>query len=126
MSQGQLDLPIVFRKGISHLSNILYQGFFSYERLSLESQASIISLLETKIQKSIQTLVNPTWRLIVQEEMGALGRNDTWEILKLLKGKRTVGFKWIFAVKYNVDRIINRYKARFVAIVCTQTYGTDY
>ena len=42
------------------------------------------------------------------------------------KGKMQVGCKWVFAVKYKLDGSIERYKARLVAKVFTQTYGIDY
>ncbi|CAJ2644587.1 unnamed protein product [Trifolium pratense] len=41
-------------------------------------------------------------------------------------GKKTVGCKWMFTVKYNSDESIERYKARLVAKGFTQTYGIDY
>ena len=42
------------------------------------------------------------------------------------KGKRIVGCKWIFSIKYHADGTIERYKARLVAKGYTQTYGVDY
>nr|GEY64037.1 putative RNA-directed DNA polymerase [Tanacetum cinerariifolium] len=42
------------------------------------------------------------------------------------KGKKPVGCRWIFTVKYKPDGKIDRYKARLVAKGYTQTYGIDY
>ena len=44
----------------------------------------------------------------------------------LSKGKKTVGCKWFFTIKYHADGTIERYKARLVAKGYTQTYGIDY
>jgi len=33
--------------------------------------------------------------------MKALEKNKTWSVMKLPDGKRTVGCKWVFTVKYN-------------------------
>jgi len=55
-----------------------------------------------------------------------LAKNNTWEITTLPKGKRPVGCKWIFTIKYNADGSINRYKAKLVAKGFTQSYGVDY
>ncbi|CAJ2662733.1 unnamed protein product [Trifolium pratense] len=62
----------------------------------------------------------------VLEEMKALEKNKTWSIMTLPDGKKTVGCKWVFTVKYNSDGSIERYKARLVAKGFTQTYGIDY
>ena len=42
------------------------------------------------------------------------------------KEKTVVGCKWLFTVKYKSDGTIERYKARLVAKVYTQTYKIDY
>ena len=47
--------------------------------------------------------------------MKALKKNDTWEIVELLRDKMIVGCKWVFMVKYQADGSIDRYKARLVA-----------
>ena len=41
-------------------------------------------------------------------------------------GKKTVGCKWVFIIKFKVEGKIERYKARLVAKGYTQTYGLDY
>jgi len=42
------------------------------------------------------------------EEMRALEKNNTWNVMTLLVGKRTVGSKWVFTVKYNSDGLVER------------------
>ena len=58
--------------------------------------------------------------------MKALKKNETWDLTLLPEGKRSVGSKWVFTIKYNVDGSVERYKARLVARGFTQTYGLDY
>ena len=60
------------------------------------------------------------------EEMNALKKNCTWELAELPRGKKTVGCKWVFTVKYKADGTIEWYKARLVAKGFTPTYGVDY
>ena len=49
------------------------------------------------------------------EEMIALEKNNTWEVTKLSEGKKAMGSKWVFTIKYRSDGKIDRYKARLVA-----------
>lgn len=58
--------------------------------------------------------------------MQALERNKTWELIDLLEGKKLVGCKWVFTVKYQSDGSVERYKARLVAKGYTQSYNIDY
>ena len=46
--------------------------------------------------------------------------------MSLHNNKEAVGFRWIFTIKYNSDRTIEKYKVRLVAKGFTQTYGIDY
>lgn len=62
----------------------------------------------------------------MEEEMKVLEGNKTWKLVDLPKGKKLMSCKWVFAVKYKSDGIIERYKAGLVAKGYTQTFGVDY
>lgn len=46
-----------------------------------------------------EALDEPSWKLAVMEEMNALEKNGTWELVNLPRNKKTVGCKWVFTVK---------------------------
>jgi hypothetical protein len=62
----------------------------------------------------------------MQEELKALHKNKTWDLVKLPNEKKIVGCKWVFTIKHKADGSVERYKARHVAKGFTQTYGIDY
>lgn len=53
-------------------------------------------------------------------------KNKAWEMVDLPRGKKTVGCKWVFTIKYRYDESLERYKARLVAKGFIQTYGIDH
>jgi len=73
-----------------------------------------------------EALADHKWLVAIEEEMEALNRNRTWDLVPLPAGKKTVGCKWVFSIKHKADGSIERYKARLVAKGYTQTYGIDY
>ncbi|MCO5563024.1 hypothetical protein L7F22_016660 [Adiantum nelumboides] len=60
------------------------------------------------------------------KKMVALDVNDTWKLVPLPEGKKSIGCKWVYKVKHNADGSISKYKARLVAKGYAQTYGIDY
>lgn len=60
------------------------------------------------------------------EEERTLERNKTWELVDLFKGKKLVGCKWVFTIKYKPGGVVERYKAIMVEKGYTQSYGIDY
>ena len=56
------------------------------------------------------------WKLAMEEEMKSLHQNQTWELVKLPKGKRAIGNKWVYTKKQgSLNQSTPRYKARLVA-----------
>jgi hypothetical protein len=101
--------------------------FVSYERCS-PSFKSFICSLDSKSAPTDwrEAIMDPKWKAAMLEEMEALEKNNTWEVVELPKGKEPVGCKWVYTIKQNPDGKVDRYKARLVAKGYTQTYGVDY
>ena len=60
------------------------------------------------------------------DEMQALDDNGTWDLVSLPTGKKAIGYRWVFAIKFNYDGSVARLKARLVTKGYAQTYGVDY
>ena len=59
-------------------------------------------------------------------EIKALEANNTWTFTSLPPGKKPIGCKWVYWVKYKLDGSVERYKTRLVAKGFTQKKGLDY
>nr|CAN68502.1 hypothetical protein VITISV_015736 [Vitis vinifera] len=93
-----------------------------------ESNKPFVNQLSTVvIPNSVQeVLTDPRWKAAMNEEMKSFQKNETWELVECLSGKKPVGCRWIYIVKYKADDSIERFKSRLVAKGYTQTYGIDY
>ena len=70
--------------------------------------------------------IDPLWQIAMKDELDALYKNHTWDLVTLLPGKSVVGCKWIYKIKIHSNRSIKRYKTRLVAKGFTEEYGIDY
>ena len=66
------------------------------------------------------------WKEAMEKEMESPHKNDVWDLVKLPKGKKAVGSKWVFKLKVGPDGMVHKHKARFVAQGFSQKYGLDY
>ncbi|KAM2568815.1 hypothetical protein TB2_009006 [Malus domestica] len=60
------------------------------------------------------------------DELHALEQNKTWSLVQLPPGKKVVGSRWIYKIKFKYDGSIERHKARLVARGFTQTFRVNY
>ena len=54
------------------------------------------------------------WMTAMHEEMEALQRNKTWELVQLPKGRKAIGNKWVYKIKRDGNDQVERYRARLV------------
>ncbi|XP_058006046.1 retrovirus-related Pol polyprotein from transposon RE2 [Hevea brasiliensis] len=126
-SNNGLDIPIALRKGVRTCTKHPISNFNSYDSLSPSYRAFLLSVFSVSIpQDWKKACLDPKWKAAMVEEMKALAKNETWELVTFPMGKKSVGCKWVFIVKHKADGSIERYKARLVAKGFTQTYGVDY
>ncbi|KAK4254159.1 hypothetical protein QN277_020331 [Acacia crassicarpa] len=124
---SDLDLPIAVRKKPRSCTRYPIENHVSYKALSSKYKAFISHLGSIRVPDTIdEAMATHEWRQAVMEEMEALKRNKTWNVVDLPQGKKPVGCKWVFTPKYKADGTLEKYKARLVAKGFTQIYGEDY
>nr|CAD1840715.1 unnamed protein product [Ananas comosus var. bracteatus] len=119
--------PIRYEPDLKSKAKYPIGNHVSSHKLSRSYAFFVSQLSAVSIPSNLQeALADSRWTQAMEEEMAALKRNTTWELVPLPTGKKSVGCRWIFTVKYKADGTIERYKARLVAKGYTQSYGLDY
>ncbi|GJU45696.1 retrotransposon protein, putative, ty1-copia subclass [Tanacetum coccineum] len=66
------------------------------------------------------------WLDAMNVKMQSMKHNDVWDLVDLPPNGKTVGSKWLFKKKTDMDGAVHTFKARLVAKGFTQTYRVDY
>ncbi|GJR28207.1 retrotransposon protein, putative, ty1-copia subclass [Tanacetum coccineum] len=95
-----------------------YAEFLEKNILSQEVSERARELEEIQDERS--------WLDAMNAEMQSMKDNQVWRLVDLPPDGKTVGSKWLFKKKTDMDGNVHTYKARLVAKRFTQTYGVDY
>ncbi|XP_076888468.1 uncharacterized protein LOC143538913 isoform X1 [Bidens hawaiensis] len=90
----------------------------NYSNLSTKNLC-FTSLLDKKSEPKsyLEAATDPNWVAAMNNEIEALNRNHTWDLVELPPTRKTIGCKWIFKIKYKSNGEVERFKARLVARV---------
>ena len=106
---------IAVSKGVQECTQTkLYpvSNYVSYAQISPEYNQVIQALMTVSVPKNVQEAISSIeWRKAMNEEMETLKKNGTWEMGPLLVGKKLVGSRWVFTIKYHFDGSLAGYKA---------------
>ena len=78
------------------------------------------------VREAMQGPHSEKWKRAMESEMDSLKENGVYEIVDRPAGKKAVKSKWVFCVKTNEPREVEKYKARVVAKGLSQVEGIDY
>jgi Reverse transcriptase (RNA-dependent DNA polymerase) len=99
----------------------------SIEHLPEKLKGFTVNVLAISIPKRVEeALKDKKWTETMKAEIEILEKNHTWKLVELLEGKKTVGCKWIYSIKYNANGEIEGYKVRLVVKGYTQIYDIDF
>lgn len=62
----------------------------------------------------------------MSEEITTLEANNTWTLHALPRGKKTIGCRWIYKTKFNVNGSLDKHKVWLVTKGYTQQPGLDF
>ena len=62
----------------------------------------------------------------MEEETRSLLENETWELVKLPKGRKSLQNKWVYKIKYDGEGKKERYKARLAVKGFSRKEGIDF
>lgn len=88
------NVPIAVRKGVRTCTQHPISNFVSYDSLSPSYRAFVSSLSSVSIPQGWkEAIMDSNWKEAMVEEMQALRKNDTWELVSLPAGNKPVGCK---------------------------------
>ncbi|KAI0991427.1 hypothetical protein K3495_g16760 [Podosphaera aphanis] len=62
-------------------------------------QANAVQLEPATFKQAMKSDDHELWGKAIEEEMDALNRNKTWEIVTRPQDRNVVGSKWVFKIK---------------------------
>lgn len=80
----------------------------------------------SNLQEAMSSPDVSQWMETMQEEIEALHKNKTWELVPLPQGRKAIGNKWVYKIKRNGDDQVEWYRARLVVKGYAQKEGIDF
>jgi hypothetical protein len=114
---------------VNSSSGSLYpiSNYHSFAHLSSLHHAYTVSLTHnTEPSSYSEACKYECWQRAMNDELEALAKTGTWEIVDLPPHTKPIGSKWVYKVKHKADGSIERYKARLVAKGYSQIEGLDF
>ncbi|XP_076923351.1 uncharacterized protein LOC143585448 [Bidens hawaiensis] len=106
---------------------------FGYKTTIQEKGCQIVIMNSQQFALSVtdpvtysQDVSSPKWIEAMRQEIQAIEKNRTWQLVPLPPEKQTIGVKWLFKTKLGSNGDVVKHKARLVAKRYSQQPGIDY
>lgn len=101
--------------------------FINCDNFSARYRAFLVAVDDGVEPRSFKEAMGHSgWREALHKEIDALEDNHTWFMTDLPPGKKDLGFKLVYKIKYHSDGSVERLKARLVILGNHQVEGIDY
>ncbi|GJS04091.1 putative RNA-directed DNA polymerase [Tanacetum coccineum] len=124
------DISLLIRRTSSRVSKPSQDPQFYYGFHIEEDKISDSTLTElnkpANYKEAMASPESSKWKEAMKSEVQSMYDNQVWNLVDTTTGFKTVGCKWIFKKKTNMDGKVHTYKARLVAKGYTQTHEIDY
>ncbi|KAH9746316.1 hypothetical protein KPL70_004379 [Citrus sinensis] len=80
----------------------------------------------TTFHEALESSDVALWMTAMQEEIKALHKNKTWELVPLPHGRKAIGNKWVYKIKRDGNDQVERYRARLVVKRYAQKECIDF
>lgn len=97
-----------------------------YEQNEEIDQVSNFALIAYDPISFEEAIKEDFWVKAMDEEIDAIERNNTWNLVDLPEDKNCIGVKWIYKTKLNAKGKVEKHKARLVAQGFSQHPDIDY
>ena len=84
---------------------------YIYHDLDVSSNFALLPFQPSLFEKEIR---DENWVQAMDEEIEAIEKNDTWDLVDLPKDKNLIGVKWVYKTKMNEKGGIDIFKAGLV------------
>ena len=91
--------------------------------LDEQLQFSLFSCQPTSFNEAVK---DAQWVKAMNEEIDAIEKNQTWDLVDIPADKTSIGVKWVYKTKLNEKGELEKHKARLVAKGYAQKYSIDY
>jgi len=110
-------------------SELNLADFTDSETMEIKSENAFcnfaVNIEPQDYQEAMQTPDREKWKEAFQKELDSLKRHNTYSLVQLPKGRKSVKSKWVLKIKELPDGSV-KYKARLVAKGFSQKEGIDY